>query len=343
MPVSLVNLCKTAHLGGFVLYFYCFHTGFGVIINLKGGIALQAQYCNLCPRKCQVDRNLQKGVCGVCGDKIRIGRASLHMWEEPCISGEKGSGTIFFAGCNLRCIYCQNYDLSQNLCGIDITTDQLAKTMIDLQHKGAHNINLVTPTHYSAQIVRAIELAREKGLILPIVYNTSGYESVSAIDSLKNLISVYLTDFKYADNDLAKTLSGVSDYFDVAIRALRAMVAQVGDPVYDENDMLIRGVIVRHLILPGHIQDSKDILSILYNEFGDHILLSIMNQYTPIRALPFEELNRCLTEEEYNEVVDYALSIGITNAFIQEMGTQSDSFIPDFNGEGIINDTNTNG
>lgn len=296
---------------------------------------MQLQNCDLCPRNCGINRLMKSGSCGVDGEKIRVGKASIHMWEEPCISGHKGSGTIFFAGCNLKCIYCQNSSLSRDLNGVDITIEQLANTMIDLQQKGAHNINLVTPTHYSLQICLAVKLARNLGLKLPIVYNTSGYESVAAIHSLADTVSVYLTDFKYADNVLSKQFSGVSDYYEVALDALHAMVQQVGNPVFDDDQLLVKGVIVRHLVLPGHVQNSKDVLTKLYTEFGDRIIISIMNQYTPIGNFSFDELNRCVSSAEYDSVISHAISLGITNAFVQDGGTQSESFIPDFDGEGI--------
>lgn len=296
---------------------------------------MQSENCILCPHKCNVNRAERRGRCGVSGENIRVGRASLHLWEEPCISGKNGSGTVFFSGCNLGCVYCQNAELSQKYAGKDITVEQLANTMLALQEKGAHNINLVTPTHYSAQICSAIHIAKSKGLHIPLVYNTSGYETVEAIRSLKGLISVYLTDFKYADDVLAMRYSKVSDYFGVAFEALNEMFLQVGAPKFDDKGMMLSGVIVRHLVLPGQLQNTKDVLKTVYDKFGDKVVFSIMNQYTPIGKLPYQELNRKLQPQEYDEVIDYALSIGITNAFIQEEGTQQESYIPVFNGEGI--------
>lgn len=299
--------------------------------------------CTLCPRKCRVNRTTSAGRCGVYGHSIRVGRASLHMWEEPCISGENGSGTIFFAGCNLDCVYCQNKALSQNLNGNDISEKQLADLMLKLQLSGAHNINLVTPTHYLPQIRSAILQAKNGGLYIPIVYNTSGYESVEAIQSLSGLVDVFLTDYKYADDVLGTRYSGVTDYASVAFFAIAAMVSLVGPPVFDENEMLQKGVIVRHLILPGQMQNSKDALSKIFNCFGDDVILSIMNQYTPVGDNLPDELSRTVSEQEYNDIIDFALHIGITNAYIQEEGTQRESFIPSFNGEGVLDDTDFNG
>ena len=297
---------------------------------------LNFESCNLCPRCCGVNRASKRGFCSASGETVRVGRAMLHMWEEPCISGQRGSGTIFFVGCNLKCIYCQNSVLSNGDAGIDIPIEKLAETMLYLQCEGAHNINLVTPTHYSLQIISAVRLARQKGLQIPIVYNTSGYESVEAINALSKTVDVYLTDFKYSDNLLAGKYSGVSDYFEVALDALTVMVKQVGSPRFDDNGIMEKGVIVRHLVLPGHIENSKKVLSEIYQRFGNKIFVSIMNQYTPIKQLPFPELNRTVTAEEYDAVIDYALDLGMTQAFVQDGETQSESFIPEFNGEGIV-------
>lgn len=293
-------------------------------------------HCNLCPRHCMVDRGTSSGFCSVCGEKIRVGCASLHIWEEPCISGENGSGTIFFAGCNLKCVYCQNFKLSRGDAGLDITYQQLAQIMITLQEKGAHNINLVTPTHYSDQIIKALVLAQKEGLYIPVVYNTSGYETIEAIHSLEKYVDVYLTDFKYADNALAQKYSGVSDYYEVAENALRTMIEQTGKPQFDRNGMLKRGVIVRHLVLPGQLENSKLVLKKVYSLFGDSVIFSIMNQYTPISGVAFEELKYTVCADEYDEIVRFARSIGITDAYIQDGQAQSESFIPTFNGEGVI-------
>ncbi len=296
---------------------------------------LSLKQCNLCPRSCGIDRNRVHGFCGVSGEKIKVGRAALHAWEEPCISGDNGSGTIFFSGCNLRCIYCQNAILSRDCQGKDITVNELVDAMLRLQQQGAHNINLVTPTQYAVQIIEAVRLARDRGLYIPIVYNTSGYEKADVIDCLCGTISIYLTDYKYADNALAMRYSGAGDYSEVAFAALSKMVQQIGSPHFDKEGMMLSGVIVRHLVLPGQIQNSKAVLQKLHDAFGDRVIISIMNQYTPIGTLPFEELNRTVTAQEYDEVIDFARSIGIVNAYIQDGETQCESFIPEFNGEGL--------
>ena len=291
--------------------------------------------CNLCPRQCGVDRRRQAGYCGVKGETVRVGRASLHLWEEPVISGENGSGTIFFAGCTLGCPYCQNYSLSHGCTGKDITVYDLAKVMLSLQRQGAHNINLVTPTHYSVHILQAAKIARDLGLLLPIVYNTSGYESEEAIGALRGTVDIFLTDLKYYNSALSELHIGIPDYFTAADKALRQRVEQTGTPVI-RNNLMESGVIVRHLVLPGHIDDSKRVIRYLHDTYGGDILISIMNQYTPVRKMKEPMMNSVLPSEAYQEVIDFALSIGVTNAFIQEEGTQEESFIPEFNGEGVL-------
>lgn len=293
------------------------------------------QVCRLCPRECAVDRSKRRGFCGVSGNNIRVGRASLHMWEEPCISGTNGSGTIFFAGCNLKCVFCQNKQLSACKTGTEISTAKLSDVMLSLQEKGAHNINLVTPTQYVNEIIEAVSSARKNGLTVPIVYNTSGYEKRETIARLFDTVSIFLTDFKYFDNMLSRKFSKADDYFEQASTSLEEMVKQTGKPKFDTDDMMLTGTIVRHLILPGHIDDSKKVIQYLYKKYGDEIILSIMNQYTPMGRLPFQELNRKVTQSEYDQVINFALELGIENAFIQEEGTQEESFIPSFNGEGL--------
>lgn len=286
--------------------------------------------CNLCPRKCNVDREINTGFCRE-KNTIRIARASLHNWEEPCISGENGSGTVFFSGCSLKCVFCQNYSLSHNNYGKEVSVEELSRIFLKLQDEKAHNINLVTPTHFVPQIIEAIKLAKVNGLNIPIVYNSSGYENAETLKMLEGYIDVYLPDFKYFSNELAKKYSGVSDYFENATIALQEMFRQVGEFLVDESGMLKRGMVVRHLILPGYTEDSKDVIEHIYNLFRDKIFISIMNQYTPLKHVEkFPEINRKVTEGEYDEVVDFALSLGIENAFIQEGGTAEESFIPDF-------------
>lgn len=291
--------------------------------------------CELCPRRCKVNRN--KGEIGYCGasDKIRIGGYHLHMWEEPVITGDKGSGTIFFSYCNLRCVYCQNYDISFNCSGEDISIDRLTAIMLELQEMGAANINLVTPTHYIPQIRRAIISAKEKGLFIPIVYNTSGYERVESLKLLEGLIDIYLPDFKYYDNRLGK-YSNVKDYFDITRCALKEMYRQVGELKYNKEGLLEKGVIVRHLVLPNNYADSKKIIKYLYDEYRDNIILSIMNQYTIVRRTDYEELNSLVDNNEYDNIIDYAYDLGVRNCFIQDGSSQSESFIPRFEGDKII-------
>ena len=286
--------------------------------------------CNLCPRNCMVDRQTKVGFCKA-PDKIHIARAALHYWEEPCISGENGSGAVFFSFCPLKCVFCQNYSISHDNIGQEITIEKLANIFLNLQEQKAHNINLVTPTHYVPQIIKALKIAKNNGLNIPIVYNSSGYESVNTLKMLDGYIDIYLPDFKYFSNDLAKKYSNVSDYFEIATSAISEMFRQVGEFSLDENGLLKRGMIVRHLILPGYIEDSKDVISHIYNLFRDKIYISIMNQYTPLsNVAKYPEINRKITDKEYNEVIEFALSIGIENAFIQEGETASKSFIPDF-------------
>ena len=292
--------------------------------------------CTLCPRECNADRaSGEKGTCGVSGDGIMGARAALHMWEEPCISGKTGSGTVFFSGCPLRCVYCQNYDIAHVKRGTSITIERLAEIFLELQEKGAANINLVTPTHYTIEIIRAILIAKEKGLKLPIIYNCSGYEKVVALQILEGIVDVYLTDFKYIDSDMAKKYSKAPDYPEIVKAALDEMVRQQGSPQFDEYGMIKKGVIVRHLLLPGYLKNAKDVVKYVYETYGDNVYLSLMNQYTPLPYVEkYPEINRRVTEEEYEELIDYAIELGVENGFIQEGDTAEESFIPAFNNEG---------
>ncbi len=291
--------------------------------------------CTICPRECKVNRNKKElGYCRA-SDKIKIGGYHLHMWEEPIITGEKGSGTIFFSYCNLNCVYCQNYEISSNNTGEEITVERLSDIMIELQKRGANNINLVTPTHYIPQIIEALIIAKEKGLRIPIVYNTSCYEKKESLKLLEGLIDIYMPDFKYYDNNLGK-YSKVNNYFEVAVSALEEMFNQIGKCQYDNNGNLKKGIIVRHLVLPGHIDDSKRIIEYLYNKYKNNIIYSIMNQYTPVKKIEYSNLNRKVTEKEYDEVIDFAYDIGIRNCYIQSEESQSDSFIPNFKGDNWI-------
>ena len=292
--------------------------------------------CELCPRDCKTNRlNGEIGFCGA-SDKIRIARASLHMWEEPCISGETGSGTIFFSFCNLKCVYCQNYNISTKNYGKEITINKLSEIMLELQEKGANNINLVTPTHYVPQIIEAIKIARKRNLIIPIVYNTSGYEKKETIKLLNGYIDIYLTDMKYFSDEYAVKYSKAKNYFKYASENLDEMFKQVGTPTFNEDGIMTKGIIVRNLVLPNLVNDSKKIINYLYNTYNDNIYISIMNQYTPLEHVKkYNELNRTITQNEYDEIIDYALNLEIENAFIQEGETQKESFIPDFDNTGI--------
>lgn len=295
-----------------------------------------SEKCSLCPRMCGTDRAAgQKGFCGG-GNLVRVARAALHYWEEPCISGESGSGTVFFSGCTMRCVFCQNKEISRGEAGKEITVDRLAEIYLELAAKGANNINLVTPMHYAPQITAALDIARKNGLTLPIVWNTGGWERRESVAAVRNYADIWLSDFKYFDSSLGESLSKAPNYFSVAAAALDQMVKQTCKPVFDENDMMCRGVIVRHLMLPGHLDDTKNVLRFLYENYGDSIWISIMNQYTPMCSDPrFPELSRTVSDEEYNEAIDFACELGIENAFVQEGGTVGESFIPPFDLSGV--------
>lgn len=293
--------------------------------------------CILCPRKCGANRTAgQTGYCGMPGDLL-VARAALHMWEEPCISGNTGSGTVFFSGCNLKCVFCQNHSIAIGDCGKPISIHRLSEIFLELQEKKATNINLVTPSHYIPQIRDALLLSKENGLTLPIVYNTGSYENVDSLQLLEGLVDIYLPDLKYYSTELSSTYSHAADYFQVATASIEEMYRQVGTPAFDETTgMMKRGMIVRHLILPEQTKDSKKILRYLYETYGDNIYISIMNQYTPLpHVSQIPPLNRKVTAEEYDKVVNFALRLGITNAFIQEGETAEESFIPPFDMEGV--------
>ena len=286
--------------------------------------------CMLCPRRCGVDRrNGEVGFCGA-GDKIKIGRYSLHMWEEPCISGTNGSGTVFFSHCNMKCVYCQNRKISTGGAGREITVGRLCEIFLELQSRGAHNINLVTPTHFADKIRKALICAKKAGLTLPIVYNCGGYESVGTLRMLDGLIDIYMPDFKYCRAEYARKYSAAPDYPEIAAAAIDEMARQVLPAVY-ENGLMRRGLIVRHLLLPGLLYDAKKIVDLLYGKFGDDVCLSLMSQYTPtpgVRDIP--AINRTVGAREYDALCDYCAKIGITNAYTQDGAAASESFIPDF-------------
>lgn len=292
--------------------------------------------CTLCPRMCGVDRTVgEKGFCGMDG-VIRGARAALHMWEEPCISGEKGSGAVFFSGCTLRCIFCQNYEIANGSCGKEITEERLCEIFLELQEKGAANINLVTAGHFALQVIPALRKAKEQGLKIPVVYNSGGYERVETVRLLGEVTDVWLPDFKYMDHELSRAYSGAGDYPETAKKAVAEMVRLAGVCRFDDDGYIQRGVIVRHLLLPGHTKDSKNVLRYLHETYGDQIYISVMNQYTPLeRVKDLAPLNRKVTKREYERVLDFAVELGIENGYFQEGKTAMESFIPLFNYEGI--------
>lgn len=292
--------------------------------------------CLLCPRKCGINRAAgQTGVCGVSAE-IRVARAALHYWEEPCISGEKGSGAVFFSGCSLHCVFCQNREISDGKVGKIISKERLRDIFLELKAKGANNINLVTPGQYIPDIVWAVSDARRYGMELPIVYNTSGYENADELKQLEGIVDVYLPDFKYMDSALSAKYSRAKDYPSVAKQAISEMVRQQPGVVIDDATGLIqKGVIVRQLLLPGHVNDAKAILKYLHDTYQDSIYISMMSQFTPIALKDYPEINRTVTRREYERLIDYAIKIGITNAFIQEGNVAKDSFIPAFDCEGV--------
>ena len=290
--------------------------------------------CSLCAHRCGVDRTRTLGACRMT-DKLRVARASLHMWEEPPISGSRGSGTVFFSGCSLGCIYCQNKAISRGECGTALTAEELAALALRLEREGAHNINLVTPTHFVPTLREAILLARVGGFSLPVVYNTSAFETPETVRSLSGVVDIYLADLKYYRPETARKYSAAASYPEAARAAIEEMYLQVGEPKFDECGLMTRGVIVRLLLLPGHLAEAKLNLSYLYRRYGDGIYLSLMSQYTPTGKLP-PPLDRPVSAAEYRELVDYAERLGVTNAFIQEGSAASESFIPDFDDEGLL-------
>ena len=291
----------------------------------------QLDACTICPHRCNINRN--SGQVGRCKatNKVKIALYSTHDFEEPCISGENGSGTVFFSNCNLNCIYCQNYKISQLGKGEEITIEKLAQIFLSQQQKNVENINLVTPTSYVAQIIEAIKIAKKNGLKIPIVYNTNSYETVETIEMLKGYVDVYLPDLKYFENDLGKKYSNINNYFEVATKAIEEMVKQVGKPKLNERGILEKGVIIRHLVLPNNIENSKKVLKWIKDNLADKVYVSIMAQYFPTyKAKENEELNRKLTEEEWSEIEEYIEKIGIENGYIQELGDHEEEYVPDF-------------
>lgn len=322
--------------------------------------------CRLCPRDCRINRTIgQTGVCGQTA-QIKAARAALHMWEEPCISGKNGSGTVFFSGCALHCVFCQNQNIANSTAGKVISTDRLAEIFLELQAQHANNINLVTPSQFVPQIIHAIELARANGLFLPIVYNTSSYETVETLRMLDGYVDVYLPDLKYKDSIRSQKYSHASDYFSVASAAIAEMVKQTGEPQFvpenlidakgewknaqrlnteeyqehsihhDGDGIMVKGTIVRHLLLPGGVDDSKEVIKYLIETYGASIFVSLMSQYTPLPQVQgYPELERKVTKKEYEKLIDYAIDLGLENGFIQEGEAATESFIPEFDNQGI--------
>ena len=299
---------------------------------MKGRSVKILEKCELCPHKCKVNRI--KGEIGRCkaGKDIKIALADLHFYEEPCISGENGSGTIFFSGCNLNCKFCQNYKISQNIYGKQIEIEELAEEFLKLQNRKANNINLVTAFMYVPQIIKAIEIAKKRGLIIPIIYNSSGYESIETLKLLEGYIDVYLPDLKYYYNDLAKEVSNINNYFDVATEAIKEMYKQVGPPKFDENGMIKKGLMVRHLILPNYLENSKKVLEWLKLNLDNEVFINIMAQYFPsYKALETKDLNRKLTESEYKEIENFVFELNIQNGYMQDLEENEEQYVPEFN------------
>ena len=297
--------------------------------------------CDLCPRQCNTDRSLRPGFCNE-SEKIMLARAALHFFEEPSISGTEGSGAVFFCGCNLKCVFCQNEKISRGLIGKEVSAEELADIFLNLESQGANNINLVTPSHYVYQIKDALIRAKEKGLSIPIVYNSSAYELPETLRLLEGLIDIYLPDFKYMDEELAVKYSNAPGYPDIAKKAIEEMVRQVGAPVFDERGMMKKGVIVRHLLLPAGVKNAKSVVSYLNETYHDSIYISLMNQYTPMdtpslkkAGEKYPDLLRKVTKREYERLLDFVLSLNIENAYFQEGDTASESFIPDFDYTGL--------
>lgn len=294
------------------------------------------QNCNLCNRNCNVNRLDGKiGICKAPSDII-LARAALHFFEEPPISGKQGSGAVFFSYCNFKCVFCQNHEISQEFKGMAVSIKRLSEIFLNLQNQGANNINLVTPTHYVPQIIEALDIAKKNGLTIPILYNTNGYDSLETIKLLNGYIDVYLPDFKYFDDKYAIKYSKVKNYKDNLIPVLKEMFRQVGKPEFFDNGIMKKGMIIRHLMLPGLLFDSKKVIDSIYNTFKDDVYISIMNQYTPMyNAKDYPEINKTLNEKHYDCLVDYAASIGVKNGFVQDSGSNTTEFVPSFNFEGV--------
>lgn len=324
-----------AALDGYVdtVFFMSIDNSFDQILN-------SYSECTLCPRDCHANRLEGKvGVCGQSSD-VYVTRAALHMWEEPCISGQEGSGAVFFSGCPLHCIFCQNHLISSGQAGKKISVERLSEIFLELQAKGANNINLVTPTHFVPSIVAAAKLSRKKGLTIPFVYNTSGYEKPETLEALRGIVDIFLPDFKYFSEDTAKLFSRAADYPAVAMAAIDTMVSIAGAPAFSSRGIIKSGVIVRVLVLPAHTNEAIKIVRYLHERYADNIYISIMSQYTPLldilpKGKEYDCLRRKLTHREYDKVINAALEMGVENAFFQEGEVNKESFIPDFNCEGV--------
>lgn len=292
--------------------------------------------CNLCPRKCNINRlNGEVGFCNSSKD-VKVAKVSLHMWEEPCISGTQGSGTVFFSNCNLHCVFCQNHKISHESTGKAVSINRLSEIFLEQQKRGALNINLVTPTHYVPQIIEALKLAKNKGLNIPILYNSNGYENIDTIKALRGFIDVYLPDLKYYKNKFAVKYSKAPNYFHMAREVITEMASQVGEAKFDSNGVIEKGVIIRHLMLPGLLFDSKKIIDFIYSTFNHSVYISLMNQYTPMHeSTKYPEINKSLNPAHYDALIQYCLDLGITNCFIQENGASSTAFVPDFDLSGV--------
>ena len=288
----------------------------------------ELECCTICPHNCKINRTKNPGRCKST-DKIKIALYSIHNFEEPCISGENGSGTIFFSNCNMNCVFCQNYEISQLGRGKEITIEELANVMIKQQERNVQNINLVTPTSYALHIVEAIKIARKKGLKIPIVYNTNGYESVETLKLLEGYVDIYLPDLKYYYDDLAKKYSKVDNYFQIATKAIQEMYRQVGAPVLDENEVMKKGLMIRHLILPNEVQNSKKVLKWIKENIDSNVYVSIMAQYFPTyKAKEIPEIARKITKEEYEKVENYLYELDLENGYIQELGEHEEEYVP---------------
>lgn len=286
--------------------------------------------CNICPRKCGADRSINTGVCSV-GEEIKIARAAPHFWEEPCISGTKGSGTVFFSGCNMKCVFCQNYEISSGGKGKVVTPDRLTEIYYELIEQGVHNINLVTPTHFSEQIIKTLE----KPLPVPVVYNSGGYDCVETLRMFEGKVQIYLPDLKYMSSALAEKYSKAKDYPEVAKKAIREMFRQTGEFILDDDGIMQKGVVIRHLMLPGQLENTLDVIDWVSDEFGDKVIFSLMSQFTPNENCTLPELQQTITQEEYNKAVDYMYLCGIENAYVQDFSSAKKEYTPPFDFSGV--------